>query len=165
MKRRKDEIETYDKCMCIHVGKNIDGTQGCTTHVFDYNNLHRVPMAAFRDTSLYSRYILWVPLLELYLIQMPIIKAETISIHTTRGLLVCRHEGTTFKLMRMIAYLIDIKDLSGGLLHLSNLMHEIPEARHGIDLIGGKDLHAVSRRILVGVGGSFTPNHLVKTHL
>lgn len=67
--------------------------------------------------------------------------------------------------MRMIAYLIDIKDLSGGLLHLSNLMHEIPEARHGIDLIGGKDLHAVSRRILVGVGGSFTPNHLVKTHL
>ena len=62
-------------------------------------------------------------------------------------------------------YLVDIKDLSGGLLHLSDLMHEVPKTGLGVDLIGSKDLHAVSRRVGVSVGGSLAANDLVETHL
>lgn len=44
-------------------------------------------------------------------------------------------------------------------------MHEVPETRLGVDLVGGEDLHAVGRRVLVVGGGSLTPDDLVKTHL
>lgn len=62
-------------------------------------------------------------------------------------------------------YLVDVKNLAGGLLHLSDLMHEIPETRLGVDLVGSKDLHAVCRRIRIGIGGSLAADDLVETHL
>jgi len=61
-------------------------------------------------------------------------------------------------------YLVDIHDLTGGLLHLPHLVHEVPEAGLGHDLVGGEDLHAVSRRVLVGSGGHLATHHLVQSH-
>lgn len=61
--------------------------------------------------------------------------------------------------------LIHVQDLAGGLLHLTHLVHEVPEAGLGHDLVGSEQLHAVSGRVRVRSRGSLAANHLVQVHL
>ena len=65
----------------------------------------------------------------------------------------------------LLGDLVDVEDLTGGLLHLSHLMHEVPESGLGHHLVGGEDLHSVSRRIFLGLGGGLSAHHLVQSHL
>lgn len=60
---------------------------------------------------------------------------------------------------------VDVENLAGGLLHLSHLVHEVPEARLSHHFILRKDLHAISRRVLIGLGWCFTSNDLIQSHL
>ena len=69
-------------------------------------------MAALTERSLYSRYMLWVPDLELYLSQMP--KFLILS-----------------GFLSVISSTDTISILSGGLLDLPELSQEVPEARLG----------------------------------
>ncbi len=61
----------------------------------------------------------------------------------------------------LLGYFIDIEDLTGGLLHLSHLVHEIPEARPGDDSVGSEELHSVCLGVSVSLGGSLAANNLV----
>ncbi len=58
-------------------------------------------------------------------------------------------------------YLVHIKDLTSGLLHLSHLVHEVPEAGLGHDFIWCEDLHAIGRRILVVLGWCLAADNLI----
>lgn len=51
--------------VCKHESIKFSG------EISQYWNLHILSMAEFRVTSLYSRYILWIPLREVYFSQMP----------------------------------------------------------------------------------------------
>ncbi len=64
-----------------------------------------------------------------------------------------------------LSYLVDVKDLTSGLLHLSHLVHEVPEAGLSHDFVRSEDLHAVSRRILVVGGWGLATDNLVESHL
>jgi len=59
----------------------------------------------------------------------------------------------------------NIEDLSGGLLHLTELMHVVPELGLCNNLVGGKDEHAVGFRVGEVGSGSFAANNLVLVHL
>jgi hypothetical protein len=65
----------------------------------------------------------------------------------------------------LLGDLIDVEDFAGGLLHLSHLVHEVPESGLGHDFIGSEDLHSVSRRVLFGLGRSLSAHNLVQSHL
>ena len=60
--------------------------------------------------------------------------------------------------------LINIKNFSGGLLHFTHLVHEVPESRLGNNFVDCEKLHAKCRRILVSLGGGFTAHHLKELH-
>lgn len=57
-----------------------------------------------------------------------------------------------------------VKNLTGGLLHLTELTHEVPELGLGGNRVGGKDDHAVSLGVGVLLRGSLTADHLVLAH-
>ena len=57
-----------------------------------------------------------------------------------------------------------VKDLTSGLLHLTELTHEVPELGLGSDRVGGEDNHTVCLGVWVLLGGSLTADHLVLTH-
>lgn len=61
----------------------------------------------------------------------------------------------------LLGDLVDIEDLASGLLHLSHLVHEIPETRLGQHLIGCEDFHAVGWRVLVTLGRSLATHDLI----
>lgn len=65
----------------------------------------------------------------------------------------------------LLGDLVDVEDLASGLLHLSHLMHEVPESGLGHDLIVSENLHSVGRRIFVGLRGGLSAHHLVESHL
>ncbi len=65
----------------------------------------------------------------------------------------------------LLSDLVDVEDLTSGLLHLSHLVHEIPEARLGDDRVGSEDLHAVGRGVGVGLGGSLAADDLEQLQL
>ena len=62
-------------------------------------------------------------------------------------------------------YLVDIEDLTSGLLHLAHLVHEVPESGLSSDLVASEQLHSVSRRVLIGGGRGLAADHLVQLHL
>ena len=49
----------------------------------------------------------------------------------------------------LLCDLVHVENLASRLLHLAHLVHEIPKPRLGHHLIGGKQLHAVSRGVLL----------------
>ncbi len=57
-----------------------------------------------------------------------------------------------------------VKDLSGGLLHLTELTHEVPELGFGSNRVGSEDDHTVSFRVRVFVSASLTADNLVLAH-
>ena len=66
----------------------------------------------------------------------------------------------------LLRNLIHVKNFTSRLLHLTHLVHKVPEARLGLDIVGGKEFHAVSWWIpfLLGlpVGlGCLSTHHLV----
>jgi hypothetical protein len=63
------------------------------------------------------------------------------------------------------AHLVHVEDLTSGLLHFTHLVHEVPEAGLGHNLIGSKQLHAVGGRIGVRLRGGLSANNLVEIHL
>lgn len=60
--------------------------------------------------------------------------------------------------------LYTVKDFTSGLLHLSELMHVIPELGLCDDRVWGKDDHSVSLWVGVLLIGGFSAHHLVLTH-
>jgi len=62
-------------------------------------------------------------------------------------------------------YLVDIEDLTSGLLHLAHLVHEVPESGLSSDLVASEQLHSVSRGVLIGGGRGLAADHLVQLHL
>lgn len=66
---------------------------------------------------------------------------------------------------RQVAYLVNVQNLTSGLLHLAHLVHEVPESGLGVHLVAGEELHSVSRRVLVRLGGRLAADHLVQLHL
>ncbi len=63
---------------------------------------------------------------------------------------------------RLLGDLVNVQDLTGGLLHLSHLVHEIPEAGLGDNSVGSKELHSVSLGVGVSLSGSLATNDLVQ---
>lgn len=57
-----------------------------------------------------------------------------------------------------------IKDLTGGLLHLTELVKVVPELALSDNSVGGEDDHTVGLRIRVLVSGSLAANHLEAAH-
>lgn len=58
-------------------------------------------------------------------------------------------------------YGVDGNDLTGGLLHLSELTNEVPETRLGDRLVDGEDPHAVELGRGLLLGGKVASNHHV----
>ena len=58
-----------------------------------------------------------------------------------------------------------VKNLTSGLLHLTELTHEVPELGLGSDRVGGEDNHTVSLGVGVLVSSSLTADNLVLAHL
>jgi hypothetical protein len=58
-----------------------------------------------------------------------------------------------------------VEDLSGGLLHLTELVHEVPELGLGDGGVGCEDDHAVCLGVWVLVRGGLASDHLVLVHL
>ena len=58
-----------------------------------------------------------------------------------------------------------VEDLTGGLLHLAELVEVVPELGLGDDRVGGEDDHPVSLGVGVIVGGHVPADDLVLTHL
>ena len=65
----------------------------------------------------------------------------------------------------LLSDLVDIKNLTSSLLHLTHLMHEIPKAGLGHHFIGSEEFHSVNIGSLFVLGGSLAADHLIKTHL
>ena len=61
------------------------------------------------------------------------------------------------------SYLVHVKDFAGGLLHLTHGMDEVPEARFSYSGRCSEKLHAVSRGVGVGGGGSLATDYLELT--
>jgi hypothetical protein len=61
----------------------------------------------------------------------------------------------------LLVDLVEGNDLAVGLLDLLELHQEVPEARLGNDLVGGKDSHAVELGGGVGLAREVAPNDLV----
>lgn len=59
------------------------------------------------------------------------------------------------------AYLLDVDNLAGGLLHLLELGEEVPEAALGHGLVGSKDGHLVQRRHGLALRRELAANDLV----
>lgn len=57
-----------------------------------------------------------------------------------------------------------VKNLSSGLLHLTELTHEVPELGLGSNRVGSEDNHAVSFGVGVLVSSSLTADNLVLAH-
>ncbi len=57
-----------------------------------------------------------------------------------------------------------VKNLTGGLLHLTELTQEVPELGLGSDRVRGEDNHTVCLGVWVLLCGSLTADHLVLTH-
>lgn len=57
-----------------------------------------------------------------------------------------------------------VKNLTSGLLHLTELTHEVPELGLGSDRVGSEDNHAVSLGVGVLVSASLTADNLVLAH-
>ena len=57
-----------------------------------------------------------------------------------------------------------IDNFTCGLLHLTELMHVVPELGLGNHLVGGKDDHTVGLGVGVIIGGSLSADHLVLLH-
>lgn len=57
-----------------------------------------------------------------------------------------------------------VKDLTGSLLHFTELVHVVPEFRLGNHLVWGEDDHSVGLRVWNLIGGSLSAHHLVLTH-
>ena len=57
-----------------------------------------------------------------------------------------------------------VKNFTGGGLHLTELMHVIPELGFGNHFVGGENNHTVCFRVWGIVSGSLTANHLILTH-
>ena len=66
---------------------------------------------------------------------------------------------------RMCTNLVDIEDLAGGLLHLTHLVHEVPESGLSSDLVASEQLHSVGRRVLIGGSRGLSAHNLVQFHL
>ena len=60
--------------------------------------------------------------------------------------------------------LVNIEDLAGSLLHLTHLVHEVPESGLRHNLITGEELHAVGRRVCITLGRSLAADDLVESH-
>ena len=60
--------------------------------------------------------------------------------------------------------LVDIKDLAGGLLHLTELVHGVPKLGLGDGGVRSKDDHTVGLGVREFLSGSLTPDHLVLLH-
>ena len=58
-----------------------------------------------------------------------------------------------------------VKDLTGGLLHLTELTHEVPELGLGGDVVRGEDNHAVCLGVGVFGGACLTADNLILAHL
>lgn len=58
-----------------------------------------------------------------------------------------------------------VEDLTGGLLHLAELVEVVPELGLGDDGVGGEEDHPVGLRVGVIVGGHVPADDLVLTHL
>ncbi len=65
----------------------------------------------------------------------------------------------------LLSDLVHVQNLTSGLLHLSHLVHEIPEAGLGNHGVGSEDLHAVGGGVGVGLGGSLAANDLEQLQL
>jgi hypothetical protein len=61
----------------------------------------------------------------------------------------------------LLVDLVERDNLAVGLLDLTELHEEVPEARLGNDIVGGKDAHAVQFGRRVGLGGQMAPDDLV----
>eukprot|EP00553_Chaetoceros_curvisetus_P014452 CAMPEP_0204644796 /NCGR_PEP_ID=MMETSP0718-20130828/1734_1 /ASSEMBLY_ACC=CAM_ASM_000674 /TAXON_ID=230516 /ORGANISM="Chaetoceros curvisetus" /LENGTH=216 /DNA_ID=CAMNT_0051666467 /DNA_START=84 /DNA_END=734 /DNA_ORIENTATION=+ len=61
--------------------------------------------------------------------------------------------------------LYTVKDLSGGLLHLTELVHVVPELGLGDDGVGCEDDHTVCLGVGVFISSGFAANNLVLVHL
>ena len=57
-----------------------------------------------------------------------------------------------------------VKNLTSGLLHLTELTHEVPELGLGSHRVGGEDNHTVGLGVGVLLSGSLTADHLVLAH-
>lgn len=58
-----------------------------------------------------------------------------------------------------------VKNFTGGDLHLTELMHVIPELGLGNHFVRGENNHAISLWVRVLFGGSLSADHLILTHL
>ena len=58
-----------------------------------------------------------------------------------------------------------VEDLTGGLLHLAELVEVVPKLGLGDDRVGGEEDHPVSLGVRVIVGGHVPADDLVLTHL
>ena len=58
-------------------------------------------------------------------------------------------------------YGVDGNDLTGGLLHLTELTNEVPETRLGDRLVDGEDPHAIELGRGLLLGGKVASNHHV----
>ena len=67
-------------------------------------------------------------------------------------------------LVDYLTNLVHVKNLSSGLLHFTHLVHEVPESGLGNNFVDCEKLHAESRRILIGLGGSLAAHHLKQLH-
>lgn len=63
-----------------------------------------------------------------------------------------------------LEYLVNIENFTGGLLHLSHLVHEVPKTRLCHHLVLGKDLHTISWRVLIGFCWRFAADDLKQSH-
>jgi len=58
-----------------------------------------------------------------------------------------------------------VKNLACGLLHFTELTHEVPKLGLGRDWVRSEDDHTVRLRVWVFVGASLAADHLILTHL
>ena len=64
------------------------------------------------------------------------------------------------------AHLVHVENFARRLLHLTHLVHKVPETGLGLDLVQGKELHAVRGGVLLLVrlavdAGGLAADHLV----
>lgn len=62
------------------------------------------------------------------------------------------------------AHLDHVEDLSRGLLHLTHLVHQVPELGCAGHFVRGEHLHPVHRRVRLLLGGCLAAHHLVLAH-
>lgn len=70
-------------------------------------------------------------------------------------------QGLRILAYRVYSYGLDVDNLAGSLLDLTETAQEVPETGLSDRLVGSEDGHAVHVRGRVGLGGQMAPNDLV----